>query len=152
MVRQEEAEGERDTLKTKILPDSFLRCMAKDERKSIGQKTSAECQEIVLAKREKEIHRNIENWLRQREIFYVHSRTDKRTTNAKGVPDFIFAWRLEGPGEPAKPTAVEVKVGPNILTNEQIAVRDQMQGNGWRYHVVSSLPELMAYLQVAPAP
>lgn len=142
-------------MKTTVLPENILRRMEPKERAKLGKagKTAAECSDIVLAKLERQVHLEISNWLRLKGIFYVHSRTDRKTTNAVGCPDFVFAWAGEYQGyAPARPTAVEVKVGNNVMSDEQLKVMAIMQGNGWAYHIVSSLPEMLVYLGVAPQP
>jgi len=40
--------------------------------------------------RERDLHDAIEADLKLRRFYYVHSRTDKRTTNQLGTPDFII--------------------------------------------------------------
>lgn len=57
-------------------------------------------------KTEKDIHDNIESFLRRNGIPYDHSRMDKRTTNKRGHPDFsIFMYQhvlfieVKKPGE-----------------------------------------------------
>jgi hypothetical protein len=45
---------------------------------------------------ERELHEMFERWLRLREIPFVHSRMDKRTTIAVGWPDFTALHRGKG--------------------------------------------------------
>lgn len=86
---------------------------------------------------EKELHRQIEQWLRMKGVrCIVHSRTDKRTTQAKGVPDFLFVMR-------GNAFAIEVKVGNNQLTKEQEAWLVDAAVDGWICRVVRSLDQLI---------
>lgn len=139
-----------------VLPEHILKRMSADERKKFGKSglLASEGQAKIDIVSERKVHSQIENWLRQRGIFFIHSRTDKRTTNAKGVPDFLFAWWSDHRSKkfhiPAEPVAIEVKVNGNTLSPEQLAVKAQMEANGWNYLVVSSLDELRVYLDVAP--
>ncbi len=74
---------------------------------------------------------------------------DRKTTQQRGVPDFMFAYvRAFGVADFAMPTAVEVKVGTNKLTEDQEGVRTAMEKNGWQYFVVSSLEELMKVVRL----
>lgn len=91
---------------------------------------------------EKELHRQIEQWLRMKGVrCIVHSRTDKRTTQAKGVPDFLFVAF-------ARPYAIEVKVGANKLTTEQERWLSDSVMDGWHCRVVRSLDDLIAFVAI----
>ncbi len=159
-------------MKSTVLPENILRRMEPKERAKLGKagKTAEECSEIVLAKREKDVQKHISNWLRQKDIFFFWSRTDRRTTTQPGTPDFAFICfrhRMSSDA-PSKmmPCAVEVKVGGNKLSPEQEKVRKQMVENGWNYFVVDSLgllitqinddefsaTERSVYLNIAPQP
>lgn len=132
-----------------ILPDNILKRMEPSERAKLGRSgvLAQEAQDKFAANCEKQVHKHIENWLRQRDIFCIHSRTDRKTTNAVGTPDFVFTWyRTDRPCYEAIAIAIEVKVGGNTLSPEQVRVREQMARNGWFYFVVSSLPELISLL------
>lgn len=91
---------------------------------------------------EKELHRQIEQWLRMRGVrCIVHSRTDKRTTQAKGVPDFLFVAHTQ-------PYAIEVKVGTNTLTSEQELWLSDAALDGWHCRVVRSLDDVIAFVPI----
>jgi len=132
-----------------ILPENILRAMSPKDRAKLGKagRTNSECSEIQLAKRESEVQKEINNWLRLHDIFVFWSRTDKRTRGKKGTPDHAFAWRMEK-GQPPYPVAVEVKVGDNKSSDEQIKVAKQMIANGWAYLTVSSLAHMLECLAV----
>lgn len=88
---------------------------------------------------EKDLHQLIGNDLNRRGIFGVHSRMDKKTSQKKGVPDWIFA--LPRPDGAALPVAIECKRPGERLTEDQEYVRDLMVKNGWFYSVVYSFEE-----------
>lgn len=91
---------------------------------------------------EKELHRQIEQWLRMKGVrCIVHSRTDRKTTQAKGVPDFLFVAF-------ARPYAIEVKVGANKLTAEQERWLSDSVMDGWHCRVVRSLDDLIAFVAI----
>lgn len=120
--------------------------MSPADRLPLGKagRTSTECQAKIDRVKESDVHKQVAGWLRIKGVFYVHSRTDKRTTNALGVPDFILAaW--DGTTLPARaiPYAIEIKVNGNTLSTEQEKVRDLMQANGWLYFVCSSLQDVI---------
>jgi len=86
------------------------------------------------------LQNQIANWLRLRSIFFIRSRMDKKTTTAKGTPDFAFC--MMDSSLKAVAVALEVKT-QSKMTVEQKRVREQMESNGWHYHVVGSLQEVM---------
>lgn len=124
-----------------VLPENILKRMRPEDRKPLGKagRTYEECTAQASIKLERELHKLISNELLRRGIFAVHSRTDKRTTNAVGVPDFIFA--IGG-----RPIAVEVKMPKGVLSGEQLAVMNQMKATGWNYFVVRSFDDLRLVL------
>lgn len=137
------------------LPENILKRLSPEDRKTLGKSgmLASEAQTKIDGKRESLVHRDIENWLRQRGIFFIHSRTDKKTTNANGTPDFIFMWCFYDYVDKAHiytGMAIEVKVNGNNLSPEQLTVKAQMEANGWNYFVVASLDELRVYLNVKP--
>lgn len=92
---------------------------------------------------EKALHEVIENWLRLHGVrAIVHSRTDKPTTQAKGVADFLYV--IHG-----KPVAMEVKVGRNQCTPEQVGWLEAAKLDGWLTGVVRSLDEAIALFRQA---
>lgn len=109
--------------------------------------TSAEAQSKHDAVAEREVHKHIANWLRQHDIWFCHSRMDRKTTNQNGCPDFLFVWQPVYAIVAPVPMAIEVKVGNNKLSEEQKRVRLDMIRNGWNYHVVSSLDDLRAIVK-----
>jgi len=88
---------------------------------------------------EKDLHNLIQNELTRRGIFAIHSRTDRKTTQQVGVPDFIFCF-------PGVPIAVECKLPGAKLTDDQAYVAAKMQKNGWLYFVVTSYEEFREIL------
>ena len=100
---------------------------------------------------EKKLHRDIENLLRLKGIVYVHARTDRKTTQQKGVPDFLFALALQKPSkhDPTGATCVPVPCAWEIKTDkaklrpeQEIMMRDMMRPpNGWYVKVIRSLQE-----------
>lgn len=136
--------------KTTVLPENILKRMAPEERAKMGRSgmLAQEAQDKFAANCEKQVHIQIQNWLRLKSIFCIHSRMDKKTHNALGTPDFVFAWNWGCDTRTATPMAIEVKVGANKMSDEQIIVQQQMLQNGWCYHVVHSLEMMLSILNV----
>jgi hypothetical protein len=74
-------------------------------------------------------------------IVYVRSRTDKRTTNAPGTPDFIFSVLRNF--SHFCPCAWEVKLPKQKLKPKQDRMRERMTAkpNAWRYAIITSIAE-----------
>ena len=81
-------------------------------------------------------------------IVYIRSRTDKRTTNAPGTPDFIFSvWDRS---LAVRASCVwEAKLPKKKLKPEQEKMRARMttRPNAWRYAVITSIDEAEAELK-----
>lgn len=99
--------------------------------------------EIVLPKREKDIHAEIMEWCASQGYYFVHSRTDKRTTTAVGLPDFIIAtfedvWFIEVKRKGSKPTI------------EQLAHGTFLKKLNKKHAIVYSLKELQEFMRWHP--
>lgn len=88
--------------------------------------------------REESIHDQIEADLINRRFYYVHSRMDKRTTTALGVPDFIVA-------APNCVTLwIEVKRRGGKLSKEQQITKHILLALNHHYFLVFSFDEYLA--------
>jgi len=123
-------------MKTSVLPENILRCMTPEDRAELGQRTSAETVEEWEIRNERDLHKAIRSLLSLRDIEWVESRMDKRTTQRKGVPDFIFsvngqaiAWEIKTPA------------GKLSLVQERMLERLMSPPNLWNIKVIRSLPE-----------
>ena len=97
--------------------------------------------------REAELHRQIEDELIRRRWYFVHSRTDRKTTQKKGVTDFIVAAPFSPPfGEP-KTFWIEIKRKGGKLTKEQTATRHVLLALGHRWSVVYSFEEFLREIE-----
>lgn len=104
--------------------------------------------------RESELHRQIEEELKRRRWFYVHSRTDKRTTQQLGIPDFIIARpsRLVhrgGGSDTELPDTlwIEVKKKGNKLTPEQTITKHVLTALGHNYSTVYSFAQFLEVIK-----
>ncbi len=85
---------------------------------------------------EKEIHKLVLAWLGQHDIFPIHSRMDRKTTQIVGIPDFLFCYH-------GKPWAIEIKMPGKGLREEQQWCMDKLAANGWNCRVCHSLQEMI---------
>jgi hypothetical protein len=98
---------------SKLLPENIRRCMPKEERKELKILTDDEAQARVNRGEELKLHAQFESWCRRNGVVYVHSRTDRKSTIAKGHPDFTLLWGGKG-------CLVEFKAENGSLSPEQI--------------------------------
>lgn len=118
--------------------------MAPEQRKEMKLLTSSEAQVQLDGKREKELQENIAALLRQRNIWFVRQRMDRKTTGVVGQPDFLFAIK-------GRAIAWEVKLLGKYLTKEQDMCLQAMEANGWRCHIIRSeqqAVEALNYLEM----
>lgn len=130
-----------------ILPENILKHMSKADRAKLGKGAllASEANAIVLAKKESQVHKEISQWLNLHDIFFFHSRTDRRATTTNGTPDYAFLWPF-GLEKIVHGVAIEVKVGGNKLSDEQEKVMWKMRDNGWVYYVATSLQDMLQKL------
>jgi hypothetical protein len=139
-------------MKSTTLPDNILRRMEPSARKSLGKsgRTSEEIDAKKSLELEKEIHRQIDQWLRSKNIVFQHERMDGKTRGTVGWPDFTFVWFRE-PALEVKhlyvPIGCEVKRQGEKPTDDQAKIHDHMRRNGWTVLVVHSLQELIEELK-----
>jgi hypothetical protein len=84
--------------------------------------------------KESQLHQAFSHWLDSRGVPYVHSRTDRRTTTAKGDPDYYIFWC-------SKVLSIEIKVGRNKLSAEQEKRIAYLRRSGNKVVVARSLEE-----------
>lgn len=135
-------------LNSKLLPDSFKRCMANAVRKTMGKAgiTLEEHAEKNDWKNEKEFHEKLMQYLRMKGVrVIVHSRTDRPTTNQAGIPDLLFVYA-------GIPCAWELKLPGKNPTPEQVQCMGDMAADLWSVRVVRSIQEAVEILRELETP
>jgi hypothetical protein len=129
----------------RILPDQLndkiLNMMPATERKKLGKAgvTFAEACEAGEDRAEKEIQKQVGDYLRMRGIPFYCSRMDKATTGSVGWPDYTFPFK-------GKFWSFEVKTRTGKLSPEQEACGAAIQSNGGEYKVIRSVAEAKNWL------
>lgn len=122
-----------------ILPDHVKEKIADPlERKRHGPTRS---ESIIKAglELEREEHNKFKAHLGREEYAYAHSRTDRRTTQNLGVPDFLIGCRIN--------LALEFKRKDGKLSPEQEEWRRRYEARGGIYHVVETYQQAVAILK-----
>lgn len=134
----------KGNMRQKVLPENILKCLPKDTRKSIGQMTSAEALAKQEERLEKDIHKNISGWLHIRNVFFIRSRMDKRTTNGNGLPDYVVVLPALIAGNLPRCLMVEVKLPKKKLSQDQEDFHaNYLNKTGCRVQVVYSLQDFI---------
>jgi hypothetical protein len=82
--------------------------------------------------KESQIHQALSKWLDSEKLLYIHSRTDRKTSQTLGDPDFIV-WHC------GRAIGVEIKVVGNKLSVAQVERIADLRANGNEVHVCYSL-------------
>lgn len=98
----------------KTLPENIRRCMPCEARKTLVVPTLSEAEEKAARREEIKLHDQFANWCRLNGIPYVHARPDRKSTIAKGHPDFTLLWHGRG-------VCIEFKAGKGKVTEDQAA-------------------------------
>jgi hypothetical protein len=72
-------------MKVGVFPEAFLRAMSAEDRRAIGQPTMAEAERQYERGQEKELKRDVLNWLNLQGAWVFTQRMDKRTRGKRGV-------------------------------------------------------------------
>jgi VRR-NUC domain len=98
------------------LPSRFTVCLDPESRKELGLETASERHARLERKLERDEQNTFAAWLSLREadrvLVYDWSRTDRATTNRKGLPDFRIYTR-------GRVLLIEMKVATGKLSADQ---------------------------------
>lgn len=125
----------------KVIPEAWLKLMRPEDRKALGKAglTADEAYQKFADRSEKELHKLIYAELTRRGVVVIHSRMDRKSSTAVGIPDFCYCY--DGVA-----FAVEVKTATGPLTREQKTTLEKMSANGWSTHVIRSFDEFLKLL------
>lgn len=126
-------------MKTSALTENLLRRMSPASRSQLGVQTSDEAMGAFVAKSEKQLQVQISNLLNQRGIWHYCARMDRKTTAAKGTPDFLACVN-------GSPIAWECKIDGGRLSPEQERTRDKMISNGWQWRLITNFEAARKHL------
>jgi hypothetical protein len=120
--------------------------MSDIDRRKLGVKTKDEMGKAWAAKNERDLQRQIVQYLRLRNIELLWHATHKKSTASVGWPDIIFAVMSAGF---CTPCAWEIKFGSGMLSPEQNDVLERLQArpNCWRVRVIRTFTEAVDELR-----
>lgn len=124
-----------------FLPRNITACMSPADQRAILGRTPAETREKAIAKDERELQKQIANYLRLLGVWNIQSRMDRRTSNTLGTPDFVF---------PYKGNAVffECKCSwSKSLRTEQAHARNEILKQGGIWKLITSLADAQECLR-----
>ena len=98
--------------------------------------------DVEGVKLERDLHDKIEEELKRRRWYYVHSRMDKPTTTQLGVTDFVIAIPATKDG-PAETLWLEAKRHGAKLTKDQNIVRHILLASSHHHEVVYSMKQFI---------
>lgn len=124
----------------------MIRLISPEDRKRLGIKTFDEMTKKIQVKNERELQRQIVNYLRLRGIEVLWHGTHKKSTATVGWPDIVFAAMVAGFPTPC---GWEIKFGNGTLTKEQndMLARLQARPNAWRIRVIRTFIEAVDELR-----
>ena len=106
----------------------------------IRDRAANEAREKALNKDEKEIQRQIGDFLRLLRVEFINPPMHKHSFLPEGWPDFTFCYK-------GHPLAMECKTWNERPRPEQNARMAKLSENGWQVHVVRSLMDVQDILR-----
>lgn len=121
--------------------------MAPTVRRQLNVPTQSDADAKFMKRSEKLLQEQIASLLRQRNLFFIRSRMDKKTSVQKGMPDFVIA--IPAQGSLARMLLVEVKVKGGKVSDDQLALhREYHEKTDDNVVVVWSLQEFKDILNI----
>jgi hypothetical protein len=123
-------------MNSKILPEHVLRCVSPEDRAKMGKAglTAEEANEKGLARAERDLQKEIVQYLNLRNITVLWHRMDKKSHATIGCPDLLFC-------KDGVPWGIEVKTSAGRVRAEQYETMRKMTVDGWQCAVVRSFQE-----------
>lgn len=122
------------------LPPHIADRMPEKDRRALGIETTGEHAERMAVELERDLQRQCEAYLRQKEIEYLHLST--RSREKQGWPDLVFACDGQA-------IAVELKSASGLLSAEQSKCLERLAKNGWETHVCRTFAHFRAVVRGA---
>lgn len=129
---------------TKPLPPNIVKCMTDDQRKSLAKefdtRTPTDAHREWARTEERRMHETFEQWLNlhRAELYWDHSRMDRKTSNRVGHPDFVIQ-------RAGKVVNVEFKAAGAVPTGAQKDVHAWLESTGNPIAVCRSAQEAIEF-------
>ena len=116
--------------------EGFLQALPPEEREKLGKAglTKAEARALYEHRQERELQRDVWNYLTLKGVYFESDRMDKRTSGKKGRADFRCC--VDG-----KFLALECKVETGTLSKAQAAEAARLRKSGGKFAVVFTLQD-----------
>jgi hypothetical protein len=126
-----------------VVPQNLVRCMSPADQRACSPsgRTPAEARGAAVAKDERELQRQVANYLRLLGVWHDQDAMHKRRTGTTGAPDFQFPYR-------GRYIAWEVKCPwSRSLRPEQAFAREGIERQGGEWRLITTLAEAQAHLR-----
>ena len=133
-------------MKISEIPESYKKLMSVEDRRLLGIETFEEMKKKFVARTERQLQRQIVQYLRLRGIEVIWHATHKKSTASKGTPDIIFGVLVKGF---PRSVAFEVKWGSGVLSRSQEDMIRRMQSrpNAWDVRIITSFIQVVDFLR-----
>jgi hypothetical protein len=125
-------------MKPEVFPEHFLRCMSKEDRRVIGQPTMAEAEAQYQRGQERELKRDVVNWLNLQGCYVFTQGMHTRTGGRCGTPDILACVPPEG-----RFLAIELKVADGRLKPAQATESERIRNAGGCAIVAHTLQDVI---------
>jgi hypothetical protein len=102
--------------------------------------TTYELEQKLAARAERELQKQIRQYLSQKEVVFICPPMFKRSELPPGWPDFTFAFC-------GVPIIWECKNSTGKLRESQKQIVDQLVANGWRFRIIRSVEQARNHLR-----
>jgi VRR-NUC domain-containing protein len=126
-------------MKLEVFPEHFLRCMSKEDRRAIGQPMMAEAEAQYQRGQERELKRDVLNWLNLQGCYVFSQGTHTRTGGRCGTPDILACVPPTG-----RFLAIELKVAGGRLEPAQATEIERIRAAGGRAIVAHTIRDVIA--------
>ena len=133
-------------MRAELIPEKYAILMSPEDRRALGIHTNEERMAKFVARTERQLQRQIVQYLRLRGIEVIWHATNRKSTASRGTPDILFAVMVQGfPRE----IALEIKFGTGTCSRVQndMQARLKTRPNAWDVRVISTFIQVVDFMR-----